>query len=540
MAAAAAKCTKRCGEGGRDVVVKPTQWQTACSVCYRVNKEHQEPQLRCSGCARNIKNKEDYFAEIEQRTEIKLCNECNRLVKRGGKPEYLAEHELSDLKFVKKPWLPKEEVDADGYVQCEERLRPVVPLPVLRLPGARAARRRVGARDGTVGGTGEVLLPVVPAARPGGVGALAGYQRLLALRADALPRCALSDTIEEHLAAELQANHVTAEGLVVRVVAAKWAEYKAVSGMKERYDGTDRAYPDGFPYTSQALLAFQQVGGRDVCLFGMYVQEYGEDCPAPNTNRVYISYVDSVRYLESTGGERGGRTPLYHAIINGYLKHAADRGFGHAHLWVAPPGRASSTSSTAGRRTSATATSRCRCRAAHGTGDAQPRATRRRRAVHRHLRARRAPHLGARLPRRGRLLPRPPARLSQPGAQAVAGRTRGCAGGGEPPPPLKRDSSNLVIEGMKKQSKSFRKRFLGALNAPADGAAAQETEEELSACSTRDAIGHCQTSHWQFDDLERAHYTTMMVLAMLLKAPAASSPARWPRHAAQPAIEELS
>ena len=67
------------------------------------------------------------------------------------------------------------------------------------------------------------------------------------------------------------------------------------------------------------------------------VQEYGEDCPAPNTNRVYISYVDSVRYLESTGGERGGRTPLYHAIINGYLKHAADRGFGYAHLWVAPP-----------------------------------------------------------------------------------------------------------------------------------------------------------------------------------------------------------
>ena len=33
VAAAAAKCTARCGEGGRDVVVKPTQWQTACSAC---------------------------------------------------------------------------------------------------------------------------------------------------------------------------------------------------------------------------------------------------------------------------------------------------------------------------------------------------------------------------------------------------------------------------------------------------------------------------------------------------------------------------
>ena len=54
-----------------------------------------------------------------------------------------------------------------------------------------------------------------------------------------------------------------------------------------------------------------------------------------------------------------------------------------------------------------------------------------------------------------------------------------------------------------------------------------ETEEEELSGSLLDArysfLGHCQTSHWQFDDLERAHYTTMMILAMLLKAPAADS-----------------
>ena len=325
--------------------------------------------------------------------------------------------------------------------------------------------------------------------------------------------------------------------------------------MKERYDGTDRAYPDGFPYRSKALLAFQRIEGRDVAFFAMYVQEYGAHCPQPNTNRTYVSYLDSVRWLRTE--PKGQRSLVYHAIINGYLKHATARGFQYAHIWVAPPQagdeyifhcrpkderHGNKPMSMSKLRTWYEAMLNARARA------------RRRRAVHRHLRARRAPHLGARLPRlRGRLLPRPPARAppaAQPGAQAgEAGPGQGAAlGGGEPPPPLKRDSSNLVIEGMKKQSKSFRKRFLVAkLNAPADGAAAQETEEEELSGSLLDArysfLGHCQTSHWQFDDLERAHYTTMMVLAMLLKAPAADSrppSAMAEGDAAQPAIEELS
>ena len=390
---------------------------------------------------------------------------------------------------------------------------------------------------------------------PAGWALSPGYQRLLALRADALPRCALSDTIEEHLAAELQANHVTAEGLVVRVVAAKWAEYKAVSGMKERYDGTDRAYPDGFPYRSKALLAFQRIEGRDVAFFAMYVQEYGAHCPQPNTNRTYVSYLDSVRWLRTE--PKGQRSLVYHAIINGYLKHATARGFQYAHIWVAPP--------QAGDEYI------FHCRPKDERHGNKPMSMSKLRTWYEAMlnRARElgvveqftdiyehVEHLtsvrdfpvfeGDFFPDHLRELLQPHSPALKPGKP---GRDKGPAlGGGEPPPPLKRDSSNLVIEGMKKQSKSFRKRFLVAkLNAPADGAAAQETEEEELSGSLLDArysfLGHCQTSHWQFDDLERAHYTTMMVLAMLLKAPAADSrppSAMAEGDAAQPAIEELS
>ena len=67
----------------------------------------------------------------------------------------------------------------------------------------------------------------------------------------------------------------------------------------------------------------------------MYVQEYGPSCPQPNTGRTYISYLDSVRMLRTEPPEQ--RTTVYHALINGYIASARDRGFEHAHIWVAPP-----------------------------------------------------------------------------------------------------------------------------------------------------------------------------------------------------------
>jgi E1A/CREB-binding protein len=81
------------------------------------------------------------------------------------------------------------------------------------------------------------------------------------------------------------------------------------------------------------LFAFEEVDGTDVCFFGMHVQEYGSECPTPNTRRVYIAYLDSVHFFRP----RQFRTAVYHEILLGYLDYVKQLGYTMAHIWACPP-----------------------------------------------------------------------------------------------------------------------------------------------------------------------------------------------------------
>lgn len=94
-----------------------------------------------------------------------------------------------------------------------------------------------------------------------------------------------------------------------------------------------RGCPAAFPVHTKCVGLFQSLGGIDVLLFAMYMYEYNDKCPAPNRRRVYISYLDSVKYFEPSRY----RTYAYQSMIIEYLRYAKMRGFHSAHLWSCPP-----------------------------------------------------------------------------------------------------------------------------------------------------------------------------------------------------------
>ena len=176
------------------------------------------------------------------------------------------------------------------------------------------------------------------------------------LTAKDLPRCDLSDVLEERLQRSLtmeRMKRASAIGatpeqvssalgtLTVRVINNVVKRCEVKQRFASKFSETE-GYPLSFPYRQKVILLFQRLDGVDLCLYCLYVQEYGEEAPAPNTRTVYLSYLDSVKYFQPEDIEAEGmgyklRTMVYHEILLGYLAYAKAHGFTSMYIWSCPP-----------------------------------------------------------------------------------------------------------------------------------------------------------------------------------------------------------
>ena len=140
----------------------------------------------------------------------------------------------------------------------------------------------------------------------------------------------MSEFIEKAVADDLAAENVQCEPVTIRVVSCIDDDATAAG----RAHGGNRRALSEFPYKSEAPSRSRSaMASMFACSLSM--QEYGSDCPEPNRDRVYISYLDSVRYFASEPDQH--RSTMYHAILVAYLQWARLLGYKHVHIWVEPP-----------------------------------------------------------------------------------------------------------------------------------------------------------------------------------------------------------
>jgi hypothetical protein len=170
----------------------------------------------------------------------------------------------------------------------------------------------------------------------------------------------LEQRLDEHVFAgtDRADNH----GVTVRVITNVPRSVKCSQKVDTRYQRQSVE----LPYMQKHILAFYRCpDGSEIAFFSLLVQEYGADCPEPNRNKAYISYLDSnqlyhcpgcAAHQDQVGADywtramslpqcgcsmpaecKQERRKIYDNLFIGYLDYLRQRGLHRAYIWVMPP-----------------------------------------------------------------------------------------------------------------------------------------------------------------------------------------------------------
>ncbi|KAK3124536.1 hypothetical protein QOZ80_7BG0588030 [Eleusine coracana subsp. coracana] len=299
--------------------------QNTCNLCGMERLLFEPPPRFCGVCLKMISSTGCYYVAVENGVDkISICSKCHHL-------------SSSKAKYDKRFNYAETDAEAEWWVQCDK---------------CKAWQHQVCALFNQKIVDEEAEYACAKCfLKEKDSGDISALEPSSILGAWELPRTKLSDHVERRLSERLQWDRQQraiaagkgveevpgVEGLTLRVVSSADRVLHVLPRFQDFFK--EEKYPRNFPYKSKAILLFQKTDGVDVCLFAMYVQEYGSNCPSPNQRHVYLAYIDSVKYfrpeIKSASGE-ALRTFVYHEILIGYLDYCKKRGFVSCSIWACP------------------------------------------------------------------------------------------------------------------------------------------------------------------------------------------------------------
>eukprot|EP01018_Ginkgo_biloba_P022569 Gb_20413 [translate_table: standard] len=322
------------GKAENNQAMKHQMKENTCQLCMGGSLKFEPPPIYCTPCGARIRRNAIYYTAGVGVTRNYFCITCYNEIR----DDTIG---LDGVTYVKSKLEKRknEEETEESWVQCDKC--EAWQHQICALFNAR--RNESGQADYTCP---NCYMEEIER------GARKPVLQSAVLGAKDLPRTYLSDHIEQRLFRRLKEERQEraralgkaydevpgAESLVVRVVSSVDKKVEVKQHFVEIFQ--DENYPIELPYRSKVLLLFQRIEGVEVCLFGMYVQEFGSDCSQPNQRQVSLSYLDSVKYfrpdVKTVTGE-ALRTLVYHEILIGYLDYCKKRGFMSCYIWACPP-----------------------------------------------------------------------------------------------------------------------------------------------------------------------------------------------------------